>query len=185
MAYIEVFKGEDPEAVLMGRLQHISQLHQQRRRSTPCVENGLSASDLARLEKLAQDNSDQSVPHKHLFRQERVDKEPLVEVNHEQEEENDVDDKGDQHVLKKNDEIDIVDDINSNTNNNNFNSVAIGERVVVQIKARYLFGYVRFIGQVPFSDKEQIGIELDQAYGERLHIHMCVTTIVYIYTYKR
>ena len=167
MAYIEVFKGENPNAVLMGRLQHISELHKQRKQSGAYFENGLPESDMDQQEDKQKLQEYAALSHRRLSRQARVENESIKQVSDEQS----ADNTADQCIVEETKESDSH-DINSNTNNSNssFESPAVGERVIVQRKGRYVFGYVRFIGKVTFSDEEQIGIELDQPYGERLYL---------------
>jgi len=66
-------------------------------------------------------------------------------------------------------------DVNHNANKNNTDSVAIGERVMVNHKERYLFGFVRYIGHLPSKKSEQIGIELDKPMGKISYIVWCET----------
>ena len=176
MAYIEVFKGENPDAVLMGRLQYISQLHKQRKQSGVYLENGLPEPDLDNQEdeeKLRKYTSSQ----RKLSRQVRIEDDTIKEDVDEQDEQN-VDCTGDQCVVDETKEIGSI-DLNSNTNNsNNVMKLVVGERVIIQRKGRYVFGRVRFIGNVTFSDEEQVGIELDQPYGERSCMYMCVSMYV-------
>ena len=170
MAYIEVFKGENPDAVFKERLQHISKLHKQRLKSMNSFDNNMSDWDMPKIDE--QDNeerkSNQSTPHKKLSRQGEIDHAILEEIAYEHKEQIE-ESKGDEDIFEM-DDRDDAHDLNRNTSNNNFNSLAVGKRVIVQHEDRYLCGHVRFIGSVRFSNKEQIGIELDQPYGERNYI---------------
>ena len=175
MAYIEVFKGENPDAVFMERLQHISELHKQRLKSMNSFDSAMSDWDMPKLnEEDENKKSDQSMPQKKLSRQSEIDCDILEEIAYEHEEPNE-NNKGDKDIAEESDKDDAH-NLNRNTSNNNFNSFAVGERVIVQHESRYLFGRVRFIGSVLFTDKEQIGIELDQPYGKMNYI------ATYVYT---
>ena len=171
MAYIEVFKGENPDAVFKERLQHISKLHKQRLKSANSFDSGMSDWDMPKISEQDDEErkSDQSTPHKKLSRHSEIDYGVLEEIPYEHEEQNEDGSKGDEDIIEK-DDRDDAHDLNRNSSNNNFNSFA-SERVIVQHEGRYLCGRVRFIGSVQFSDKEQIGIELDQPYGERNYVH--------------
>ena len=180
MAYIEVFKGENPDAVLMGRLQYISQLHKQRKQSGVYLENGLPEPDFDDQEDEEKLRKYTMSSQRKLSRQVRIEDDIIKEDVDEQDEQN-VDSTGDQCVVDETKEIGSI-DLNSNTNNsNNVMKLVVGERVIIQRKGRYVFGRVRFIGNVTFSDEEQVGIELDQPYGERSYVCMCVSMYACMY----
>ena len=168
MAYIEVFKGENADAIFMERLQHIDELHKQRLKSAASFESSSSDWDMPKPEQQdvgsVEKKCGQSTPQKKLSRQSEIDCDILEEVAYEHEVQN-TDSKKDEDIIEESEED--PHDLNRNTSNNNFNSFAVGEKVLVQHESRYLFGHVRFIGSVLFTDKEQIGIELEQPYGER------------------
>ena len=152
MTYIEVFKGENPDTVFMERLQHIREMHGQRKISSTSIDSFPSECDMAKIEEEDTEKTvDQFPSNRRLSRQKQIEYDSIEEAVHEQE-----DDKENQTNL------------DTHASNNNFSSFAIGERVLVQQEDRYLFGHVRFIGRVLFADTEQIGIELDQPYGKRL-----------------
>lgn len=159
MAYIEVFKGDNPDALLVERLQHISQLHKQRVRSSASLYTSESGSelDLAKVEEEeAEKKSGPSTPRKVLSRQKEI-ADIVEEGTCKKEEDSQI------YCVIEEHDGDDVHGLNTNVNNNSF---AVGRRVIVQHKNFYLSGCVRFIGRVTFNDKEQIGIELDQPYGE-------------------
>ena len=157
MTYIEVFKGESPDVVFKERLQHISELHKRRLKSSASFDSCSSELDMPKLEE--EDEETKNDHSKKLSRQGEINLGILKEIADENQQQNS-DIPEDQHVN------DYVENLNTNANNNNFNGFTVGERVVVNHENRYLFGHVRFIGYVLFADKEQIGIELQGPYGE-------------------
>lgn len=163
MTYIEVFKGENPDAVFMERLQHVTELHRQRKSSASIRSDSLEW-EIARLEEEeeedAEKRSNQSTPRHKLSRQSRINSEEGI---YEEEEQN-IEIKDDQTMS------DEVGAHNFNSNNNS-SSLTVGERIVVYHQDCYMSGHVRYIGEVSTIDKEQIGVELDQPYGERLCLY--------------
>ena len=133
MAYIEVFKGENPDAVLMGRLQLISQLHKQRRQSGAYFENGLPEPDFDDQEDEEKQHEYAMSSQRRLSRQVRIEDDTIKEAADEQDEQN-VDSTVDQCVVDETKEI-VSNDLNSNTNNSNdVIKLVVGERVIVQRK---------------------------------------------------
>lgn len=170
MTYIEVLKGEKPGTIFKERLQRISELHKQRRGSSMSPFEF----DMTKIQEIADKSSEQSTPTKEVSYQTEIDHDSAVEGTVQEQNEKSEVNKGNQYNEERSNDDDGVNDfdtagLNSNANNNNFNIIAVGERIIVQHNNRFLFGCIRYIGRVSFTDKEQIGIELDQAYGERLY----------------
>ena len=155
MTYIEVFKGENADVVFKERLQHISELHKRRLKSSASFDSCSSEWEMPKLEE--EEDEQKSNGHStKLFRQSEIDLGSLKEIADENQEQNTDNQKNQDHI----------DDLNTNASNNNFNGFVIGEKVIVNHENHRLFGHVRFIGYILFADKEQIGIELEEPYGK-------------------
>jgi len=90
----------------------------------------------------------------------------------------DVETKRNGHDLShKDNHIPFVSNYN-NTNSTSGDDLAIGERVIVNHKDRFIFGVVRFVGFVPSKDNQQIGIELDKPMGKILVALQSVVVIL-------
>jgi len=66
----------------------------------------------------------------------------------------------------------------NNTNSTSGDDLAIGERVIVNHKDRFVFGVVRFVGFVPSKDNQQIGVELDKPMGKILVVLLSAVVIL-------